>query len=655
MQNSDTSSTDLVILYEEEAEEWSTYLKHIFEEKLNPQSICSYKVGCPKDLRIVAPNLVTYKCKLLVLTPGFLTALTTPIRIQLSKILQPPAEVVVLLCGVSNSDELYKLVPAERGAWELSSNQDAQEYQYVVSSIINSGSSQQQDDPTDELSSKVDNAPKDVTSEPSVNDYQQHMSMNEDPVGSPGICDAITVPVLVIPNRIQCKSFTEIYMLLKDGVSFGENPEIEFLTGSKKVKVQPTIWNSQTLCVEALDLPAGPVTMSLYGGGVQIAEAEVLYYTPMEEIERLLIRTADPIEFICQAFQINSKDQLDQLLTQSLRNSLPPSGFGAFQTLGPDNRIEHNNLYHEIPTLLHFAAKNGLEKLTTLLLECPGAFQASSVLNACGENPRDLAEKNGFDHIREILDRFTVSAKRHQWMETCLGDYGIHQPVEEEKEENIYEMMAQCSVKSPKECSDMAENEKMKDEEDPYTLTMDDEDLYDLILPEDKKENTANVVKRPPAPVPRPTTLQCTDNTPFIAQVFQQKTGKGIDEKLYAIPKRATRPKIDENPVYDTFRAEYNPGQQQLIHLQELVKKGVLTVNEAQEKFKQWQTEQKDQDAAQQKLRKLRENFIKDRQDVDDLYDANSKDDDNLYNMPTARGQMVYGLRSCFYFQNIKT
>ncbi|XP_038648811.1 B-cell scaffold protein with ankyrin repeats-like isoform X2 [Scyliorhinus canicula] len=621
MRSSDLSSTDLLILYEEEAEEWSTYLKQIFSEALNPQSICSYNVGCPKDLKVATSDLLAYRCKLLVLTPGFLASLTASKRIQLGKILQPPGDVVVLRCGVASSDDLYKVIHAESGFWELCSDQDAQEYLSVVSSIINSGSSHQQEAPAEEYPSE-DNDSEGMTSGPRVNDCQQSLSRNEDAAGGPGISDAVTVPVLVIPRRIQCKSSSQIYLLLKDGVKFGENPEIEFLTRTEKVKVLPTIWNSQTLCVEALDLPAGPVTISLYGGGVRIAGAEVLYYTPMEEIERLLIRTADPIEFICQAFQINSKDQLDQLLTQSLRNSLPPSGFGAFQILGPDDQAEHNNLCHEIPTLLHFSAKNGLGNLTTLLLQCPGAFQASSILNACGENPRDLAGKNGFQKIRALLDRFAASNKTHQWMETSPGNYNIHQTLDDDKEEGIYEMMTQCNVKSSEECWDMAENGKEKDEEDPYTLTMDDEDPYDLILPEDKKENTVSVERRPPAPIPRPSTLQCADNTPFIAQVFQQKTGKGTDDKVYSVPLRASKPKADETSVYDTFRAEYNPGQQQLIHLQELVKKGVLTLNEAEEKFKQWQTEQKDQDAAQQeRLRKFRENIVKDRQDVDDLYD----------------------------------
>ncbi|XP_048452290.1 B-cell scaffold protein with ankyrin repeats-like isoform X2 [Rhincodon typus] len=102
----------------------------------------------------------------------------------------------------------------------------------------------------------------------------------------------------------------------------------------------------------------------------------------------------------------------------------------------------------------------------------------------------------------------------------------------------------------------MVEDEKAMSEEDPYSLTMDDEDPYDLILPEDKKESTAFIVKRPPAPIPRPTTLQCVDNTPFIAQVFQQKTGKGTNDKLGNAPKRVDFQTVCHLHIHSQWRIQ---------------------------------------------------------------------------------------------------
>lgn len=68
---------------------------------------------------------------------------------------------------------------------------------------------------------------------------------------------------------------------------------------------------------------------------------------------------------------------------------------------------DHRN--EELPTLLHFAAKYGLKKLTTILLQCPGALQAYSVMNKYGDYPNTLAEKSGFSDLRQFMDEFVVS------------------------------------------------------------------------------------------------------------------------------------------------------------------------------------------------------------------------------------------------------
>ena len=62
----------------------------------------------------------------------------------------------------------------------------------------------------------------------------------------------------------------------------------------------------------------------------------------------------------------------------------------------------------DLPTLLHFAAKYGLRKLTTTLLHCPGALQAISVMNRHGEYPNTLAARSGFTDLRRFMDEFVV-------------------------------------------------------------------------------------------------------------------------------------------------------------------------------------------------------------------------------------------------------
>ena len=46
----------------------------------------------------------------------------------------------------------------------------------------------------------------------------------------------------------------------------------------------------------------------------------------------------------------------------------------------------------DFPTLLHFSAHHGLERLTSVLLECPGAVLANQMKNCSDMTPAELSE-----------------------------------------------------------------------------------------------------------------------------------------------------------------------------------------------------------------------------------------------------------------------
>lgn len=48
------------------------------------------------------------------------------------------------------------------------------------------------------------------------------------------------------------------------------------------------------------DFPAGNVRVVVYSGGVPVNDAQLQYYSSMEEIACLLSRVADPVDFMCQ-------------------------------------------------------------------------------------------------------------------------------------------------------------------------------------------------------------------------------------------------------------------------------------------------------------------------------------------------------------------
>lgn len=74
-----------------------------------------------------------------------------------------------------------------------------------------------------------------------------------------------------------------------------------------------------------------------------------------------------------------------------------------FVPLGPE----------EYPTLLHFAARNGLEKLAWQLLECPGGEYACEIRNACELTPAEMAEAAGHSKLANALRGYMVTIFSH--------------------------------------------------------------------------------------------------------------------------------------------------------------------------------------------------------------------------------------------------
>lgn len=62
----------------------------------------------------------------------------------------------------------------------------------------------------------------------------------------------------------------------------------------------------------------------------------------------------------------------------------------------------------EFPTLLHFAAKWGLEHLSMQLMECPGGEMAIEMRNSSGRTPAELAEAAGYLKLAANLKNFSV-------------------------------------------------------------------------------------------------------------------------------------------------------------------------------------------------------------------------------------------------------
>ncbi|XP_068134991.1 centromere-associated protein E-like [Hyperolius riggenbachi] len=157
------------------------------------------------------------------------------------------------------------------------------------------------------------------------------------------------------------------------------------------------------------------------------------------------------------------------------------------------------------------------------------------------------------------------------------------------------------------------------EEEDPYSLA--EEEYMELPFETDEvnqRPKRSFIVHRAPLPAPRPQAASApqTEET-YISKVFRQKAE---EKKIYDTGLYQDRTLMTRRESHVTPKPSVPSGQDELIMLQEKVKLGIITMDEAIQKFQQWQTEKSGLDLLQQKkLQKLRDNIIGDKPDDDKL------------------------------------
>ncbi|XP_011798599.1 PREDICTED: B-cell scaffold protein with ankyrin repeats isoform X1 [Colobus angolensis palliatus] len=714
------NTKDIIMIYEEDAEEWAVYLTEVFLHVVQREAILLYRLENFSFRHLELLNLTSYKCKLLILSNSLLKDLT-PKKCQfLEKILHSPESVVTLLCGVMNSHQLYELLNISQSRWEISTEQEPEDYISVIQSIIFK-------DSEDYLEVNI---PTDLRVKHS-REISERKEIEELPEASRN-----TIPLaVVLPAEIPCENPGEIFIILRDEV-IGDTVEVEFTSNNKRIRTRPALWSKKVWCMKALEFPAGSVHVNVYCDEIIKATTKIKYY-PTAKAKECLFRMADSGESLCQ----NGIEELDGVLTSIFKHEIPYYEFQSLQTeICSQNKYIH---FKELPTLLHCAAKFGLKNLAIHLLQCSGATWASKMKNMEGSDPAHIAERHGHKELKKIFEDFSMQEidtnneqendyeediasfstyipstqnpichheSRKTYRQSAVGaeanemegegkENGSdmeakHSPLEvgsessEDQYDDLYVFipgadpennsqeplmssrpplppprpiatafqlerphftlpgtMVEVQMERSQNWGDPGvrqekgdelkgekdkkedEKEQEEEEEDPYTFAEIDDSEYDMILAnlsiKKKTGSRSFIINRPPAPTPRPTNIPPKEETtPYIAQVFQQKTAKrqSDDDKFRGLPKKQDRARI-ESPAFSTLRGCLTDGQEELILLQEKVKNGKMSMDEALEKFKHWQMEKSGLEMIQQeKLRQLRDCIIGKRPEEENVY-----------------------------------
>ncbi|XP_017677706.1 PREDICTED: B-cell scaffold protein with ankyrin repeats [Lepidothrix coronata] len=705
---------DVLVIYGQEAEEWALYLKFLFGHIVSEGGILLYNLETSTFKHQELFCLLSYKCKLLILSCGLVNCLNQERCYFLEQVLKPLENVVILLCGVENSRILYETLTLDGGSREISTDQKPEEYIAVVTGIIQ---------PDHQTSSDVN-----LSNVRAASETTDFSSKNE--VLSKSL-ETKEQSILVLPRRVSCENPGEIFILLKDEID-DDTLEIEFISDNQRIKTQTTSWNKKVKYVKALDFPAGPVYVNVYCGGVIKTTAHIEYYTALEEIEPILKKVADPIAFTCHTLKFSSVEKVDNVLTLLLKSKVSAYEFSPFQS-GEEHRQQADSHLEEFPTLLHCAARFGLKNLAMFLLSCPEATWACKITNKYGDDPESIAEKHGHKELRKLIKDLSINAANNftscreeaedsNTYELMLGletqpamilkakqnpgdQYGIgsrcqHKAeVDEEKKDDVRDSREETEHEDQEEeesysfhnspddlyaniQDDLKENrrdcflckrpppppprnlpgilrqdnlhksqernfvmdrnkrehddglktvcyredqdtrEEDSEEEHPYTAVKLEESVYDFIVGEEeekRKHCRSFIANRPPAPAPRPTcSLVREENTPYIVQVFQQKATRVTSDKnrTYCDAKKHAHRDHTDTATYSIVKHNLPAEQEELIHLQEQVKKGAISVDEALDRFKRWQKEKERlQSTQQEKVHHPRDTTIGNREE----------------------------------------
>uniref|UniRef100_A0A2C9M6G9 DBB domain-containing protein n=1 Tax=Biomphalaria glabrata TaxID=6526 RepID=A0A2C9M6G9_BIOGL len=250
------------------------------------------------------------------------------------------------------------------------------------------------------------------------------------------------------------------------------------------------------------------------------------------------------VEFMCQSFGVSSKEELDKKLANNFNTSICGDSKAnkifdeVMSSSLTDCRIASSNKY---PTILHWAAANGLSELCSALLSSVSASAAACNIDNCeGRDPAELARVNGHQDLYDLLFDFAETKE--------IAD--------------TWDLYVQCISTKPE-------------------LASNSSDVYEIMHPKLSSPLTSIQPVKPSKP-PLPATPP-----PAVKKPIEQAS---TNEDLYIQPDDFYPLPVSpaENKVTLSRGAVGSRSQTELIRIQEEVKNGTFSIDDAERLFRSW-------------------------------------------------------------------
>lgn len=211
----------------------------------------------------------------------------------------------------------------------------------------------------------------------------------------------------VIPKKVK-EDQNKVIVLLNEPIekedklriTVDKNGEILEVSSVKRRNPFTLHFQMPESCLEVSML----VSVHVEKNGQALGYRQVKCESRMRELDQILRSCDNPLEFMCQTlgFSPGDREHLDNFLVLAFQRNLPPQ-FNLLHTSGLTHHHRTRTSPEEYPTLLHFAARYGLEKFAWQLLECPGGEYACEIRNACELTPAEMAEAAGHSRLASTL------------------------------------------------------------------------------------------------------------------------------------------------------------------------------------------------------------------------------------------------------------
>ncbi|XP_033756329.1 phosphoinositide 3-kinase adapter protein 1-like isoform X2 [Pecten maximus] len=253
-------------------------------------------------------------------------------------------------------------------------------------------------------------------------------------------------------------------------------------------------YNPYSVMFTAENLQQGKNKVGVFVDDIQVGHCE-LHVHPY-------IQTAyECPAYMCQVLGIGSNDTeaLDKKLVNIFRDSAPDDQ-SHLHLLGDEPRaVSQSNT--EVPTLLHFAAKNGLSYLGSHLLNVPGSGNVCLITNSRGKNVYELAMESGFEDFANYTKLFLETEAMVLACDRIYMNTRSYQKDEIDKPDDELQKQTDTSEENPPQSKSFC-----------YSLARQLSGIYSVpeeVLDEEQVpvQEQSEIDDRPPQPFPRTRTL----------------------------------------------------------------------------------------------------------------------------------------------------